>query len=422
MIENLHARLKPDIYRNPEEVIWKYIALDAYSKVIEQLRETEILGHKDVRKLHIDLIDLFNSTHNREIMCARIKVLLGQLQFVLTRLSNIHIYNKVLNQVQEASQISSDLLTYLEPSHIQQSFEGQSYIDDGSVTLAALPMEIFASQQDYFLATLKLFGDHGGRNRQRAQDSFISGFMLTPQEMNIIDSARGLGLEIVDLITQLMLNDQTKKHFASLAELEHAPLDETSANKRRHAEAIAQAYYFIGRIMRGAAYFSAKHADPIEDVSDPVVAFLKASGKDLTLSQIAAVRRVALAHASHGLNSGELTARLAGSVRTTFPRALIASFNVRSGKLHAGAVELCMNQTGEFLSSSTEAKAFIGSILSKKQVLYGFGHRIHKISINDGPEQLAPIIREARLRTEQACVIGRFDGRLVSGHCNALRV
>ena len=143
--------------------------------------------------------------------------------------------------------------------------------------------------------------------------------------------------------------------------------------------------------MRTTAEFCKEDKKEIEDTApltiDPVTRFLETAGKPLTAPQIAAVKKVALAHISHGLNSGELTARLAGSVRTTFPRALIASFNIRSGILHSGAVNECMRQTTKYLAGSENPDEYITHLL-KSEKLYGFGHRIHKTDTNDSSDML----------------------------------
>jgi citrate synthase len=379
---------KPDIYRNPEEVAWKYVSLDAYFKVVKHLHEAGILANDEIHKLHIATIDLFNSSHNQEIMCARTQVLLSKLESTLSAMGKQDVFSQIRLEVQNAARLSGELIGKIETLQIPATHENQTRIDDGSITLAGLPMEAFASQKDYYSATLQLFGDREGKYRTKAQESFLTGFDLSPEELHMIDGARTAQWEMVDLITQLLLTEQLRKQYPSLATFEHLPTGDASSNTQRKEEAIGQAYYFIGKIMRGTACFATGHYDPLSGVSDPVDGFSQAAGKSISPQQAAAIRKVALAHASHGLNSGELTARLAGSVRTTFPRALIASFNIRSGLLHAGAIKECMNQTAAFLSSSADAKTYVASLLHKKELLYGFGHRIHKISQTDTPDEL----------------------------------
>ena len=48
---------------------------------------------------------------------------------------------------------------------------------------------------------------------------------------------------------------------------------------------------------------------------------------------------------------GATAARIAASVRSTFPQALIASLMVHAGKVHGGALIECMKQLGSWLAA-----------------------------------------------------------------------
>jgi citrate synthase len=127
----------------------------------------------------------------------------------------------------------------------------------------------------------------------------------------------------------------------------------------------------------------------------PVAATFEQAAIPLTMARLAAFRQFMLVHATHGLNPGELTARIASSVRTTFPQALIASLMVRAGKVHAGALTECMQQMDAYLKAKSR-REFVRSLLTSGE-LYGFGHRIHKGShVSGGDPRVAFQIDRAR--------------------------
>lgn len=69
-------------------------------------------------------------------------------------------------------------------------------------------------------------------------------------------------------------------------------------------------------------------------------------------------------------------------------RALIASFNIRSGLLHSGAIKECMTQVEALLASNLSAADYVQGLHPKKAKFFGFGHRIHKTNETDATELL----------------------------------
>jgi citrate synthase len=150
-------------------------------------------------------------------------------------------------------------------------------------------------------------------------------------------------------------------------------------NRRARLQAIGQGYFLLGRLMScislmndGSASIEARRLDD----ACPLDATLAQAGIELAPGPLQAFRRFALVRCTHGLNPGEFTARIAASVRTTFPQALVASMMVRAGKVHGGALAECMKLLGAYLEAPSRQE-FARRLLASGG-LYGFGHRIHK--------------------------------------------
>ena len=149
----------------------------------------------------------------------------------------------------------------------------------------------------------------------------------------------------------------------------------------------------------------------------PVAATLTQAGLALTPARLKAFRQFMLVHATHGLNPGEFTARIASSVRTSFPQALVASLMVRAGKVHAGALPECMRQLEAYLDAPS-AQMFVANLLRHGE-LYGFGHRIHKREQAAGgdPRVAFQIARAREAFPEMAAKIDALEefARIVRG-------
>jgi len=350
-----------------------------------------ILSNLEVRKLRIAIIDLFNSNHSQKVFCGRTKLILKRLRDQLIAMGRVEIYAAIDTDVKNAGLQVTSMLQSLDEQRVLHSSKEQTYIDDGLIRIAGMSIEEFSAQSDYFSATLQLFDERDGTYRDTVEHAFLKGFELDEQERTTEQQAKESNVEMIDLITAQLLHQQMTGKYKSISEYEYRPFSNSEENREKKAKVLAEAYFLIGKIMRTTAEFCKEDKKEIENAdsldNDPVARFLQTAGKILTPPQIVAVKKIALAHVSHGLNSGELTARLAGSVRTSFPRALIASFNIRSGILHSGAVSECMKQTSEYLTTSENPDEYVVH-LPKNERLYGFGRRIHKIDADDPSDVL----------------------------------
>lgn len=135
----------------------------------------------------------------------------------------------------------------------------------------------------------------------------------------------------------------------------------------------------------------------IIDFNDPIKTFLLTAGvvndDEFGALVIAGFQYIALSHSIHGMNTSELVARLAGSVRTSYPLALISSICVRSGIYHGGSIEKALIMINQYLGAAKNENdtdfddfitKYVDSLFTNGK-LFGFGHRIHKNPQNDQP-------------------------------------
>lgn len=380
----------PNVYHDVHEVVWKYIASDTYDKIANILKEHELSTNGTIRGIQTRIINAFNSTYNHEDFKFRTDPALKELRSYLVLNNQEHVADAISGWVQSAEDSLAILLTSLDEANISYVPHEQTYIQDGIIEIAGQPMEQFAAQKDYFGASLQLFGVESKYTRKLAEQAYRNGLNLNLQERELLNKAKIESWDVVDVITAVLLREQITKQFSPLTFQELKPGASVRNTKVRKNAAINDAYYLMGKVTAVVAELNRQEGDDVVVglSDDPVSMFLDSAGKHLNQTQIDAVRKIALAHMSHGLNSGELTARLASSVRATLPRALMASFNVRSGVLHAGAVSECMRQTKEFLNSGKDPEEFLRALQNKGELVYGFGHRIHKTKASDGLDVL----------------------------------
>lgn len=382
---------QPDVYHDISEVVWKDQAAQTYLNVLSILQNQEILHDPIISELNISFINTFNSNHSRDNFCLRTSVIRNKLTQHLNGLGYEEASSEISGKIDESIEKLSKHIHNNNDFTAELLQNEQTHINDGSIYIAGEKMEEFASRENYLITILRLFGDKKGMYKKEAEIGFSNGFNLSLKEKEIVRRAKRENWDIVDMVTQLLLKHQIDNNSVSVQNYEFIPSNNGQDEDKKTGESIEQAFYFMGKSIASIALYSSTYNQKTlkyKTGDDPIKAFLLFSKDNVTEQQIAAVKKVALAHCSHGLNSGELTAQLASSVRTSFPRALIASLNVRSGLVHAGAVTECMIQTKEFLNSNKKPSLYVKEILSKKDKLYGFGHRIHKTSKLDSVELL----------------------------------
>lgn len=381
---------KRDVYYDLHEVIWKYPMAGAHRRIVQLLANNNLLHDASLRASIFNFVVNFNSNHEQAVFDERLSRIQVDIRQRLNELGFSYAASEIDSRIQAAKHAIADLEAIVARIEYVPDKRPQTFVADGEVRIAGHTLESFANQSSYIKATLSMMCEPSRSLVAWANGELRRGFALTDSERQLVESAKCENWEFPELITSILVHQQNSHRYRSLLELEYSPMLPDAVNAKRMRQAVGEAYFLLGKILVTVAAFSAEQSVPseMERGFDAIHGLLKCAGKAPTNRQVDAVRIVALAHCSHGLNSGELTARLAGSVRTTFPRALISSFNIRSGALHAGAVRECMIQIQAFLASGASATDYLASKNLASSKFYGFGHRIHKTSKDDPPSMI----------------------------------
>lgn len=379
-------RLAPSAYHDPREVVWKHLVAQLYWDVLDVLRADGIAigAFDDVR---YSFIKSFNGHHDIELLCRQADAVArgciaglrerGHPQTALTVERGIADVRRTLSRVMESLQ------------SLRQVDRTPSYVVDQSIRIAGRAAEEFATNPDYIRATLELVSEDSEEVVTHARAAWQRGFLLDEDSAGFVRQAAAHRWHADETLAEVLLREQRSGAYPSLQRYEFVPGRAPSENRPAKMRAIDEGYFLLGRLMSSIALMnegSARlDAGELGD-SCPVAATLKQAGLPLAPVQVKAFRQFMLVHATHGLNPGEFTARMAASVRTTFPQALVASLMVRAGRVHAGALTECMRQLADCLAAPSR-RDFARQLLASG-VLYGFGHRIHKRDADAGDAAL----------------------------------
>lgn len=375
-------RLAPSAYHDPREVVWKHIVAQLYWDILGILRADGIaIG--DLDDLRFALLKSFNGHHDIDLLCRQAEALAERCIAGLRDRGYPETALAVDREIAEVRRSLSRVMRSLPP--LRQVDRTQSYVVDQSIRIAGRGAAEFAANPDYIRATLELVREDSEGVVAAAGAAWRRGFVLDEDGANFVRQAAARRWPADQTLAELLLREQRAGSYPSLQEYEFVPGRGSAENRRAKLRAIEEGYFLLGRLMSSIALMnegsSALSAGELGD-SCPVAATLKQAGLPLTPVRLEAFRQFMLVHATHGLNPGELTARLAASVRTTFPQALVASLMVRAGRVHAGALTQCMRQLADCLAAPSR-QDFARALLASG-VLYGFGHRIHKRDADAG--------------------------------------
>lgn len=84
-------------------------------------------------------------------------------------------------------------------------------------------------------------------------------------------------------------------------------------------------------------------------------------------------------YAEHEFNASTFSARVTASTESDFYSAIVSAIGTLRGALHGGANEEAMRLITQF-KTPDQAERGIRDMLSKKEKIMGFGHRVYKIS------------------------------------------
>jgi len=370
-------RLAASVYNDPREVVWKHLVAQVYWDVVNTLRGDEVpIGDYD--PIRLSFVKAFNSQHDIGLLCRHAEVMASTVVAGLATSGREETAARIGGQIAAARASLQRAMEGLDGlRHVDR---GPSYVADGLVMIAGKPAEVFAANPDFIGATLELVGEDAPEVAAQALQVWRSGFALDGETVEVVRAARLARWSGEDLLAEVLLREQrTRRYAGTLREFESSPALSSVENRRAKLGAIEEGYFLLGRLMSCSALLNDGGAPiaagRLRDLC-PIGATLVQAGIRLDPSQLAAFRRFVLVRCTHGLNPGEFTARIAASVRATFPRALLASLMVRAGHLHGGALTECMKLLDAYLSSPSR-EAFTRQRLDAGE-LYGFGHRIHK--------------------------------------------
>ncbi len=369
-------QLAPSAYHDPREVVWKHLVAQAYWDILAILRRDGI-DVEDFDAVRFSFLRSFNSQLDTDLLCRQAEAVAAELVAALEERGHRQTAAAMSGEISRVRNSVAGALDALQG--LRQVDRAQSYVADGRISIAGKPAEEFAANADYIGATLELVGENSAEVAALALAAWRRGFVLGADLLAVVRSAAQAGWGADDLLAEVLLREHRSGAYPSLREHEFVPGRAPEENRQARRRAIDEGYFLLGRLMSCVALMnegSAPLAACDLDSPCPVAVTLRQAGIAMTPARLAAFRQFMLVHATHGLNPGEFTARIAASVRTTFPQALVASLMVRAGKVHAGALPECMRQMATYMKAPSR-QAFVADLL-RSGALYGFGHRIHK--------------------------------------------
>ncbi|MDI3270389.1 MAG: citrate/2-methylcitrate synthase [Bacillota bacterium] len=118
-------------------------------------------------------------------------------------------------------------------------------------------------------------------------------------------------------------------------------------------------------------------------------------------SFVAAFDAALILHADHGFNASTFVARAITSTLSDMYSAVVGAVGALKGPLHGGANEAVVHMLQD-LKSVAEVESWVKGRLERKELIYGFGHRVYRV---DDPRAL--ILRESAQR--MAKEVGQFE-------------
>jgi Citrate synthase, C-terminal domain len=379
-------QLAPSAYHDPREVVWKHFVAQSYWDILDRLRADGI-AISDIDEIRFNFLKSFNGQHDIDQLCRQADAVAAEFVAVLQERGHPQTAEAVGREIAKLRHSLSRALEGLQ--QLRQVDRTQSYVVDQTIMIAGRSAEEFAANSDYIRATLELVREGSPEVVACARAAWQRGFVLDGESAAVVRKAATEGWRADEMLAEVLLREQRSGAYPSLQEHEFVPGGTPAENHGAKLRAIEEGYFLLGRLMSSVSLMNdsgvALDARELADAC-PVAAMLKQAGVALTPARLIAYRQFMLVHATHGLNPGEFTARMASSVRSTFPQALIASFMVRAGKVHAGALTECMQQLDACLAAPSR-REFARQLL-RSGALYGFGHRIHKRPADAGDDAL----------------------------------
>jgi hypothetical protein len=403
-----------DVYENSIEPVWKNIIANEINDFVNKYYN--IMDNESINKLN-NFIEQFDSLYELDGV-------LNSLKKCSESITNDEI-NPILNTI--VYSVESRIKELMEEINVLDNDEPNGVCDKCVTKTPYTVFDIgriankkvfildqhvyeFSANTNYLESIGKLLSPYSElvpiENRTQ---SYFEGFILTEEEKNIIVKNVNEGIPVNNSMLVTLLNlDRNIKYGHDLTIYEIRKNYNKSTIETKMSEVTLRTYFYIGKlfgIISSQLFYKKNNLFYTGEIieSDPIRTFLLFSGvvtpdNPLIESISRGFLQMSLSHIAHGMSSAELVARIASSVRTSYPQALISALCVRSGAYHGGAMVRAIpmiikyfeetdkiiksnNLTFENLDTNTELNNFINTyvngLLSSGKV-FGFGHRIHK--------------------------------------------
>ncbi len=407
-----------DVYENSIEPVWKNIIANELNDFVDKYYEQ--MTPDDIKKTN-NFIEQFNALYESDVVLQKLEDFANGITNVEIKPLAIHIFASCERKISELfvnlgvlrqSEGPTDpCFNCVEKTPYTEYDIGR--IANKRVFILDKVVGEFSSGTDYFDSVGKLISPYSNLvSSEEKIEQYYTGFKLTELELNIV--ARNV-TEIINvnnsMLQTLLELDRINEYGQDLTRYEILRSDNKTKINDKMNEVIKQTYFYIGKlfgIIANQLYFKANNGFYTGEInkSDPIGTFLLYAGiirPDNPLNERIArgFQQMALSHIAHGMSSAELVARIASSVRTSYPQSLITALCVRSGAYHGGAMQraipmikkyfddaknfiLTNKITGESIESiqsNPELDSFVGKIVSSllsTGKIFAFGHRIHK--------------------------------------------
>lgn len=175
--------------------------------------------------------------------------------------------------------------------------------------------------------------------------------------------------------------------------------DSPEAERRRAIRLIAKTPTLVAADARRRKGLDPVEPDPSLSIAGNFLHLLH--GRRQPESEEKALDVALILHAEHGLNASTFSARVTTSTLSDMYSAVTAAVGTLKGPLHGGANEAVVHMLNE-LKSVDEVDEWLEQRLARKERVYGFGHRVYRVT-----DPRAIILRESASRIAQE--VGQFE-------------
>ncbi len=197
---------------------------------------------------------------------------------------------------------------------------------------------------------------------------------------NQLRSSRKIDQDIIDVLSTCSFNIQAMDALrTAVSYMSHCDPDladnSLEANLRKATGLIAKFPTVVAAFYRVREDLDAIEPDSSMSHGANVLYMLK--GKKPGELEAEIVDRDFVLSAEHELNASTFSARITASTLADIHSTVISGLSTLKGRLHAGA-RMCVMEMLDEISSPENAEDYVLNLISKKEKVMGFGHRVYK--------------------------------------------